>query len=388
MRLLAALLFLTIITAGLMAKEKKPPVKKPPTIKVLLKKNTDGSLVEVKGPYKVYNPLNRKLLSIGFRGKRYFALPLSNGIKWGESFPGIFQIQITPTSNETSILIDGIEYRGGIEIYLFNDKIHIINEVDIENYVNSVLSNLFGFKKHPKQVIESLAIISRTNAYYTALNNLDSFWHITAEKEHYNGYATTMIDPDIEEAVYRTRHLVMTYKNEPFACSYTNNSAGKTASYSDIYRKNLACPVGIEASIAKKNREKFKWKFTKPIDEIGMLYGFRGLKGIDLFVDKDSARVYGIRLKSNMTNKDITFNDFQKAIGEQILKSNDFVVKIINDKVTFEGYGEGLGVGLCLYSAAQEAKDGKTAENILQEFFPLTFLQKIDSFESYISLIK
>ena len=59
-------------------------------------------------------------------------------------------------------------------------------------------------------------------------------------------------------------------------------------------------------------------------------------------------------------------------MGEGNLVSNDFKVKINKDKILFEGYGKGDGVGLCLFSAAKLAKSGELAPKILAQFFPKT----------------
>ena len=103
------------------------------TVKVLIRENVEGALIDVSGGYKVYNPENGKVLSSGFQGKRYYLQSNSVGLKWGEGYPGIHQIKISPKNKKTTILVDGIQYKGSIVVYDIDSKIQIVNEVDVED---------------------------------------------------------------------------------------------------------------------------------------------------------------------------------------------------------------------------------------------------------------
>lgn len=375
-------IFFLLLTAlsCVFAKESKQSFTKSPTIKALLSSNSDGALIEIKGGYRIYNPLDRKLLSIGFTGKKYFAHGYKEGIKWGEGFPGIYQIQIIPSSEDTSILINGIEHRGIIEIYSIEDKVHIVNELPIELYVNALMSQSFAKSSMPPSILEALAIIFRTNAYCVAQRNIDSFWHVDAEAVNYKGYGLTKLDPDIDQAVEKTAYTIMTYKQEPFFCSYTRDCAGTTASFSTIYRKNLPCPIGINNEIAKNHREFSKWNYTITSKELAELIHLPRITEIDLFLDKDSNKCYGMRFKNQNNYIDFTYLEIKELLGDKNIQSSDFVVQIKDGVVTFEGAGQGDGCGLCLFTAEHYATKGYSASDLLSDFFPLTYLQKIESF--------
>ena len=59
------------------------------------------------------------------------------------------------------------------------------------------------------------------------------------------------------------------------------------------------------------------------------------------------------------------------------MKSNDFQIQVTSDKVIFKGFGEGNGVGLCLFSANAMADKGEKAPKIMTSFFPETKLEKL-----------
>jgi len=89
----------------------------PDHIQVLIAKDSNKVLLEVKGPYYVFNPSDGSKVSSGLLGKRFEVHAIKDGIQWGQSFLGIHQIYIAPRSENCSILVDGIEYDGAITIY-------------------------------------------------------------------------------------------------------------------------------------------------------------------------------------------------------------------------------------------------------------------------------
>ena len=349
---------------------------KPATIKVLLAKDSEGVLLEARGSFVVYNPENGKKVSSGRRGKRFYCHPHSEGIKWGEDFLGIFQLQIQPTSSETTFLVNGMQYRGAIEIYHVEGKMSIINEVDVETFIKSTLSEKIQTPL-PSNVLDAIAIIARTDAYYTALLNHEAFWHTTAKETSYYGMGLTLQNLAVDRAVDNTRHLVMTFEEQPFPGSWTKHCGGKTASYASIFRKSTSTPEGISSTFASHSRKDSHWSLTIETQELAKVVKTNRVTGMDLFVDHFSGKVYASRIHDGSHTEDISFQDLQKALGEEKLKSNDFTVNIKGNIATFEGYGEGAGVGLCLFSAAQMAERGDSAPQILEVFFPHTQLEKM-----------
>ena len=57
-----------------------------PTIKILLEKETEGAMVQVTGPYNIYDPYTGRRLATRFTGKSAFIQPVREGVRWGEVF--------------------------------------------------------------------------------------------------------------------------------------------------------------------------------------------------------------------------------------------------------------------------------------------------------------
>ncbi len=374
-RFIASLLLFSSAFAGWFSSPQPEAPLKPATIKVLLKKHCEGALVEAKGPFEVINPQDDKHLSSGWRGKRYFLYPHDKGIKWGENYLDIYQVRIVPKSPETTFLVDGIQLHGCLEAYYIDGAIHIINEVDVENYLKSVMTTHFSDCDLRSDVMDALSIVMRTDAYYTVMRSNNAFWHTDAMSCGYNGCGLTLQNLNIDRSVDATKALVMSYEGRPFPATWTENCAGKTGAYRDIFRKNIPCPAGIKTPFAAKVRDENTWMFKLAKEKLAHLAKTNRVTDIDLFVDEPSGKTYALRVKDGSHSSNIDYFALKEALGSSI-KSNDFTIKIDRNEVIFNGFGEGDGSGLCIYSASQMAEKGDTAPEILATFFPFTHLQQ------------
>ncbi|MES2121759.1 MAG: SpoIID/LytB domain-containing protein [Chlamydiota bacterium] len=354
---------------------------KPATVNVLVAKQKDRVLLEAKGRYNVYDPYTHMLISSNSRSTRNWIAFDESGLKWGELFPGIYQIRVVPANAESTLLVDGIEYRGCLEIYSVRGKLNVVNQIDIERYLKSTMTAQFP-NEMDEEVMEAIAIVSRTNAYHMVSRKLDAPWHVEAQESGYLGHALTLQNIHVDRAINNTRHMVMTYQGAPFASTWTKDSAGKTADYATIFRKDTRTPKGVSAPFAAREREKHQWSFEVEKTELASLLGVAKVSTLDLYQDGESQKVYGARVNDGGQFHQFDFGKLQKALGSVKLKSNDFQVSVVGDRVQFKGFGEGLGVGLCLLSANAMADKGDKAAKILSAFFPDTKLQNIRSFDS------
>lgn len=354
-------------------------ITKPATINVLLHESSNGVLLEARGAFYVVNPETGKRVSSGRKGKRFYLYPHKEGIKWGEDFLGIFQLQIIPTSSDTTFLVNGVQYRGAIEVYHVDDKLNIVNEVDVESFLKSTLSQKFQ-GSYPDVVMDAVAIIARTDAYYSALFSHDSFWHVNAKDACYEGVGLAHQNLPVERAIDDTRHLVMTFEDQPFPSTWTKNCGGKTAPYQAIFRKSTPTPQGVDSIFAAKKRKDTQWAFTINTQDFAKVAKTNRITGVDLFIDHFSSKVYAVRIHDGVHTEDIDFLTLQSHLGEERLKSNDFTVSIKGNIASFEGFGEGCGVGLCLFSASQMSERGDSTPHILEEFFPYTHIEKMRAY--------
>ena len=378
---LTATLTALSMTSPLLSKAEEIPTDhsqatKPATIKVLLHERKDSLLLEVTGAYKIFCPHTNVLLSSGVSAKRDVIRPGEDGISWKELLPGIYAMRLVPANSQTTFLVNGIQYKGCLELYDLGGSLRALNEVDVENYLKSSLAIKFGDITE-KEVLNSLAIVARTDAYYRIQKESLSPWHVTAEESDYAGFAVTLQNIPLEQAIGETRHAILTYHNQPFAASWTENSAGKTASFSSVFRKNTPSPKGVTIPGMESERLRSGWSFHVDKEELAKVVHLAAISSMSVFSEKESGKVYAIKVGSEEKAKTLDFFTLQNALGKSKLKSNDFTIEVLDNSVKFKGYGQGNGVGLCLYSATLMAKQGLDAKRILAEFFADTQLEKL-----------
>jgi stage II sporulation protein D len=349
---------------------------KPATVKVLLHRQVPEALLEAKGRYEIYYLLNETKVSSGINSSRHTISVSEYGLKWGEDFKGYHQLRFVPVDSQSSLLVNGIQYRGCIEVWSNDGKLNIINEVGVEQYLKSTLSTSFPQPMHD-EMARAIAIVARTNAYFIGNRNKRADWHVLASEVGYQG-SSILPKKHIDRAVDSTYHLILTFNDAPFAATWTQNSAGKTVDFEAIH-KGLTSPPGVSAPIAAKDRQQSKWTFALPKTLLAQTTHLENVTGVDLYVTPQAERVYGVKVSGETHVKEFDFSTFQKIVGTQKLRSNDFTVETKGDELIFTGYGEGPGVGLCLYSAKAQAEKGEKAPQILEAFFPQTKLEKVNS---------
>jgi stage II sporulation protein D len=350
---------------------------KPATVKVLLHRQVSDALLEAKGRYEIYYPLDGTKVSSGINSNRHTISVGEYGLKWGEDFKGYHELRFVPVDSQSSLVLNGIQYRGCIEVLSNDGKLNIINEVGVEHYLKSTLSTLFTQPLHD-EVMNAVAIVARTNAYFIGSRNKQAAWHVLASDVGYQG-SSILPRKHIDRAVDSTYHLILTYNEAPFAATWTQNSAGKTVDFAAVFRKAISTPPGVTAPIAAKTRQQSKWTCALPKSVLADATHLSEVTTIDLYVTPQAEKVYAVKISGETQVKDFDFSTFQRIVGSQKLKSNDFTVQTHGDELIFTGFGEGPGVGLCLYSAKTQAEKGEKAPQILQAFFPETKLEKVNS---------
>lgn len=343
---------------------------KPVTVRVLLKKLANDAQIEVKGRYLLYNPKTNAFISASNKKKKGKIKTHEQGLFWEELFPGITEIRIVPDEKNCSILVDGLQYKGWIEVYSIGGTINIINEVDTENYLKATISSKINFPLS-EETLDALVIAERTHLYYLIEKGAYASWQIEAEKVGYQGLN---FNRPVHEAIERTKDLILQYNKKPFLATWGLNHAGRSVAYPSIFRKPSQVPSGVDNLPSLNEREKSKWKTAISLDTLAKIAHLQTVTKIDLFKAEKSQKVYAVRLIGPEGTKDISISDFQKEVGPQLIPSNDFVIFPKGKKAIFIGYGKGLGSGLCLKSAEILAERKASVEKILLTHFPQTNL--------------
>jgi SpoIID/LytB domain protein len=348
-------------------------------LKVLTHEYLSGSLIEVKGAFSLIDPATEKKITSSFFKRRFYLSATPEGLKWGKVYKGIHQFQIVPSDSATSFLIDGIQYNGKLAAYDIASKIFLVVEVDVDSYLKSVLSEQFSYQDMHQTALEAVTIAMRTDIYQKIAASANPFWDIKAAEHGFHGTSLFAVNSAAEKAVAATKDLIMVYKNRPFPTTWTEDCAGKTAEYKTIYRKDAPCPPGVLVPFAQKVRSNHSWKCSIAKRELAEMLDLDSIQSIEPYKCPTTQKVYGLKINGrNLTFREVTFLDFQKMIGTARMQSNDFSISLIDKRIEFDGYGKGLGVGICILSAKEMAKAGKTTAKVLSAFYPETKLIKLE----------
>lgn len=201
----------------------------PPKIRVLVVHDEVGVVLEVKGKYKILDPHTFEHISTRYTGKRKFIQAVRDGIKWGEEFPGVYQILIVPDEASTTTIVDGIEYKGPLYIYDIGGTISVVNEISIEDFLAATLSTKYR-QNGPEEALNAAAIVARTAAYFRVENPKSQYWSLDGRQAGYLGYASVNPQSAIDKAIKATRYMVMSNpaansgKTTPFLASWKPNT--------------------------------------------------------------------------------------------------------------------------------------------------------------------
>lgn len=189
--------------SGYFRGQRKPEA---PLIRVLILHDVENANLEVLGKYSLYDPYTNSHISTRFSGKSRKIQTMSDGLKWGESFPGLYQIKIRPEESISKTMINEHMYTGDIFIYDIGGTISVVNQIPVEDYVRTILIPYQHQYLEP-ETLAALAIVARTNAYFQAANPKNTYWAVDAEKVGFRGRVPS--SKTIDDAVKNTRYMIM-----------------------------------------------------------------------------------------------------------------------------------------------------------------------------------
>lgn len=267
-------------------------------------------------------------------------------------------------------------YKGAFLITRSHDSLLLMNCLDLEDYVFSVLRTE-SWPGWPLEINKVFAIACRSYAIAMIMRSKSSKlpYHIKNTNVHQT-YTGMHENPIVQQAVEQTRGVFLAYDNKPviamfdaccggvvpasikdfnfsgapylarpYACTYCRDC--KLYAWQAEYQSNTL------ASLLKKNAPRLKKirdiKVTKK-DKAGLV------QQVALRDGKDSAAVTGKQIYSSLKK----------------VKSYCFTVQKRADSIIFKGRGYGHHLGLCQWGAREMVRRGKNYRDILQFYYPHT----------------
>lgn len=248
----------------------------------------------------------------------------------------------------------------------------------LEEYVKGVVAAEIG-SKFPMEALKAQAIVARTMTL-TLLEyegGTRSKYNTDASDDHkeFQAYDNKRITDEISKAVDATRGQVLVNNGKFIYAMFHSVSKDKTADVTESFpelqkRASYLVPVATNGiNVAPEKYRQWTVKVNKA--EIAKIMGIKSgiLNNIIVSSRGPSGRAMGIY--ANNGEAVMSGVDFRKAIGYDKLYSTYITnMTIQGNDVVIEGSGWGHGAGMEQWGAYAMAKQGKSAREIIEYYYP------------------
>ncbi len=291
------------------------------------------------------------------------------------------------------VLVNNKPYRGNLEIKNINNKIWVINVVDIEDYLKGVVPCEIG--KITEELIEAAkaqAVAARSYAYSNKNKyaELGFDLYATSQDQVYGGINAE--DKLIGEAIKKTKGLVLTYQGRPIQAKYHSTCGGKTADFNDAwpgagppYLSSVVCGFCEDSPHYQwqkiMHKDDFLRNLRDNLKKTGIIIAENEfIKGFRFKRNPKSGRITSVIVLTNLNEYKIDAHYIRTPFGTEgdpggLLKSNYFHLGVKGDSIVIKGKGYGHGVGMCQFGAIGMAKKGKKFKEILRHYYPIAKIE-------------
>lgn len=347
------------------------------------------------------------------------------------------ELEFTPIENDATFQLHNVligiafhwqrhehqTFQGKLKLMIEHQQIVAINQIDVEQYLLSVISS--EMSAHAGlELLKAHAVISRS-WLLAQINHKDESTSsgevITADKiirwyghsEHqlydvcaddhcqrYQGIQKAE-NPHVQQAIDETRGLLLMYNNEICDARFSKCCGGKMELYSSCWEDkdypylvvkddrigdadtfcNTNNPLILRQILNKYDQEThdfFRWSVTYTQQGLSAL--IKEKSELDFGVIQDlipvkrggSGRIIELKIVGSLLTKTIGKElEIRRTLSQTHLYSSNFTVhKDAHNNFTLHGLGWGHGVGLCQIGAAVMGDKGYKYNEILAHYYP------------------
>jgi stage II sporulation protein D len=342
-------------------------------------------LVSVESKAFRINSKSALTVKQGKTGRLLYDMKGGRLVFYPEKMRGIYIVE----SKGEPVFINGRGYRGNFELHSVLGKIHVVNVVNIEEYLYSVVPSEMPSSWNI-EALKAQAVASRTYTYYYLLKddsgkiyNLDA----TTSFQVYKGISA---ETDSSTAAVRaTSGVIMTFDHAPILAYFHSTSGGKTADDKYVWKgEDLPYLQGVKCTYSKESPH-YEWQLKLTVNEIESAlkrkYAMAGkIRGISF--KKYDDRVYEVVISHGHGTITMSGNEFRMMISPSKLKSTWFWSEKKGSTFYISGRGWGHGVGMCQWGARGRAEAGQNYSRILAAYYKGINFTKISN--NYLADIK
>ncbi len=175
-------------------------------------------------------------------GSNKMQLVLTERTAGSHSFPLNGLVKIS-SNDPRGVWLGKHRYRGELRVYFVENQLRVINHIDLEKYLISVVGSEMP-KSWPMAALKAQAVAARTYALQKIRKS--SFFDVAANETSQVYLGIEAETPTTTEAVRRTRSLVMTHKGRIINAVFHSSSGGMTENSGSLWRNQLPYLVSVK----------------------------------------------------------------------------------------------------------------------------------------------
>ena len=314
--------------------------------------------------------------------------------------PAIVVLSTYDTNRQTAAVLPPVPRQEDVMIKVYMADIKQIVSMNLEDYVKGVVAGEMP-AEFESEALKAQAVAARTYAvkHMALFGGTGSVEYPGADittdyKESQAWYSETKLREKwgtnygkywrrISQAVDLTQGLILTYNGEPINAVFHSTSGERTASAKEVwgfeypYLQSVVCSWDKASPRYQDRKEITLAELEARLGNDAVIMAAaqigRSAGVVNIMNYTDSGRVNLVRVGA----KQLTGLEVRDKLE---LRSTNFVVESIEDKLVFKTTGYGHGVGLCQYGANGQAKEGRDFRQILTYYYTGTAIKNIFGF--------
>ncbi len=307
---------------------------------------------------------------------------------------GTIEVEYSRDARGNPVKPGGVRYRGLLIIHLLPDqKLALVNEVDLEDYLKGVVGKEMNLSEG-EEALKTQVIAARTYAVHE--QRLERLRRVKGEKfdlyddersQVYGGMERHTATA--ERLVDETRGMLLVYEGKLVRTFYSSACGGHTEPAWEVLADETErmAPLGGTRCDYCQRRAIYRWKepvvvTKKEIVEKCLPKDLQDkrIKSVDITKTLPGGHALEITVTLENSSRVVKLNaanEFRRPLAARMRSTLWDRIEDRGDSIAISGRGYGHGAGLCQVGAYEMAKDGKSAAEILEYYFPGAKVQKL-----------
>ena len=351
-------------------------------VRIAIVKNAESVELKARGRYQLRDALSGEELQSGRRLKRTRVTAGRQTVRFGAREYRRTKLVIQSEKPITVLFKNKKrQYRGTITIqWVEGQRLLLINTLGMEEYIRGVLYHEVSHR-WPLAAIKAQAVAARSYAVYQVRQRHKADYDVSSDiySQVYGGRDSERYRTNI--AVERTEGEILTFEGEILPTYYHATCAGHTEDVEELWKhdlfalKGVACPFCLLAP-------HYAWEKNLQLQNIQESlndhdYQLDLIKDIRVVSRNKSGRINNLEITTR-TGKQVTIagKEFRNIVGPNVIKSNNYRIRMKGYYVDFIGRGWGHGVGMCQWGAMEMARQRYSYRDILFYYYPGSRIQQ------------